>query len=179
MTGERSEPENFEMRIQIKNTPDNAKNLEMLFSEIYILKIPGGGGAADPPTPPLDPCLNPPNQNFLDNILYTGTALYGQIVNTNNIHGYLGHNHLSDSVSLRGSNSIYLIHCMLDDYNVRNCSRKVSPPLGGYLIVITVCQSVSKIFNIDHYFCTVRGRTFIFYMSVYMTFPLVPNVLIM
>ena len=43
------------------------------------------------------------NPNFLDNILYTGTALYGQIVSTNNNHGYLGHNHLPDIVSLWGS----------------------------------------------------------------------------
>ena len=58
---------------------------------------------------------------------------------------------------------------------------EVPPPLGWYPIVITVCQSVSKNFNIGHYFCTVRGRTFIFYMSVPRdkTFPLVPNVLIM
>ena len=31
-----------------KITPDNAEILEMLFSEIYILKIPGG---PDPPDP--------------------------------------------------------------------------------------------------------------------------------
>ena len=39
---------------------------------------------------------------------------------------------------------------------------EVSPPLGGHPIVITVCQSVSKNFNIGHYLCTIRGRTFIF-----------------
>ena len=47
ITCERSEPENFEKDMQI--SPDNAENLEMLFSEIYILKIQGGG--PDPPDP--------------------------------------------------------------------------------------------------------------------------------
>ena len=51
-----------------------------------------------------DVLRNPPNPNFLDNFLYNGTALYGQIVNTNNIHSYLGHKHPPDSISLRGSN---------------------------------------------------------------------------
>ena len=41
-----------------KNTPDNAENLVMLFSEMFILEIPGG---PDPPPPtdplPLDPRL--------------------------------------------------------------------------------------------------------------------------
>ena len=68
-----------------------------------------------PPLPPLDLRLNPPNLNFLDDILYTGTALYGQIVNTNIINGYLGHNHLPDIVSLRGSN--FNISYVLDVYN--------------------------------------------------------------
>ena len=58
---------------------------------------------------------------------------------------------------------------------------EVSPPLGGYPIVITVYLSVSKNFNIGHYFCTLRNRAFIFYMSVPRdkTFLLVPKVLIM
>ena len=41
-----------------KSTPDNPEKLEMLFLEMYILKISGGGGVQDPPPrPPLDPRL--------------------------------------------------------------------------------------------------------------------------
>ena len=35
------------MRIQKKNTPVNAENLEMLFSEMYILKNSRGGGGSE------------------------------------------------------------------------------------------------------------------------------------
>ena len=49
-TGERSEPEIFEMCMQ-KYT---LIMLKMLFSEMYILTIQGG---LDPPPPPLDPRL--------------------------------------------------------------------------------------------------------------------------
>ena len=45
---ERSKPKKNDVYIQ-KNTPDNAENLEMLFSEMYILRIKGGGGHPDPP----------------------------------------------------------------------------------------------------------------------------------
>ena len=34
----------FEFRIQ-KISPDNTEHLQMLFSEMYILKIPGGRGS--------------------------------------------------------------------------------------------------------------------------------------
>ena len=66
-----------------------------------------------------------------------------------------------------------------------------APPQGGCPIVITlsVCPSVrlsvrlsvSKNFNIGHNFCTVRGRAFIFCMSVPCdkTFPLVQKFSIM
>ena len=63
----------------------------------------------------------------------------------NNIHSYLGHNQPQDIVSLWESN--FSISYMLDVYNGRIGSRSV-PPLGGHPIVITVCQSVSKNFNI-------------------------------
>ena len=52
ITCERSESENF-FNGYTKIPPDIAENLEMLNSEMYILKIPG----PDPPRPPLDPRL--------------------------------------------------------------------------------------------------------------------------
>ena len=61
-TGKRREPKNFKYR-HTKLPPDNAENLEMLFSEMYILIIQrggGGGGFRIPPSgspPPLDPRL--------------------------------------------------------------------------------------------------------------------------
>ena len=36
-----------------KSTPDNPEKLEMLFLEMYILKISGGGGVQDPLPDPL------------------------------------------------------------------------------------------------------------------------------
>ena len=56
------------LKCAYKNTPDNAENLEMLFSEMYILKNPVGV-QTPPPNTPLDPRLNPSNPNFFDNII--------------------------------------------------------------------------------------------------------------
>ena len=56
-----------------KMTPDNAENLEMLFSEIYILKIPGGSRPPTPrpPPPPLDPRLSPRGGGLRQKIILT------------------------------------------------------------------------------------------------------------
>ena len=72
------------MKCAYKNTPDNAENLEMLnvvLRDVYFENSRGSRPLPPTPTPPLDPRQNPSNPNFFD-ILYTGTALYGQIVNT-------------------------------------------------------------------------------------------------
>ena len=55
ITGERREPKNFNRHTKLP--PDCAENLEMLFSEMYILIIQRGGGCPDPPSGTPSPRL--------------------------------------------------------------------------------------------------------------------------
>ena len=67
---------------QKKNTRSRRKSWNVVLRDVYFENSRGGGFRPPTPTPPLDLRLNPPNPKFFDNILYTWTALYGQIVNT-------------------------------------------------------------------------------------------------